>query len=396
MVVPVGWVIKELGSEIEFQNGTAHENIIKEYGKYIVANSKFISTEGKIKKFSDVCITPCHKNDILMVMSDVPNGRAIGKCFFVDIDDKYTLNQRICRMKSYYNNDKLLYYILDRNQYFLSFDDGAKQTNLRREDILKCSIMLPKDKEEQNAIAEALSDIDNLITSLQKLIDKKKSIKQGAMQELLTGKKRLPGFKKEWIHKALGEVAIIKDGTHGTFERKKDGVLLLSAKNVFNGHLILDNESFISREDYLKIVENGFPTKGDILLSCVGTIGRCCIYTGKPKAAFQRSVAFIRTSKMCNTFLLYLLQEEVVQSKLRQSANASAQGGVYLGTLIDIDLYYPSDLKEQQAIAQVFMEMDNEIEQLEKKLDKYQQIKQGMMQELLTGHIRLIDDGEKT
>ena len=389
MVIPIGWKIEELGNEIEFHNGVAHENVIKEYGKYIVANSKFVSTEGKVKKYSDVCMAPCYKNDILMVMSDVPNGRAIGKCFFVEEENKYTLNQRICRMRSYYDNARLLYYMLNRNKYFLSFDDGVKQTNLRKEDILKCSIILPEKKEEQNAISEALLDIDNLIISLQKLIDKKKAVKQGIMWELLTGKRRLSGFSGKWTHKTLGEVAQIRDGTHGTFERKREGVLLLSAKNVFNGHLVLEDESYISEADYLKIVENGFPTKGDILLSCVGTIGRCCIYTGKPQAAFQRSVAFIRTDKMYHIFLQYLIQGERIQNKLKASANASAQGGVYLGTLADIDLYYPDDLEEQKAIAQVLSDMDQEIEQLENKLAKYQQIKQGMMQELLTGHIRL-------
>ena len=385
IVLPMDWEVDILGHCVRIETGSRNTEDKKDNGRY-----PFFVRSQQVEHID----TYNYDCEAVLTAGD---GVGTGKVFHY-YNGKFDVHQRVYILSEF---DKVigrfLYYYFKMN--FLKevekYTAKSSVDSVRRDMIAKMQIPIPATK-EQISITEALSDIDNLTSSLQKLIDKKKTIKQGVMQELLTGKKRLTGFKKEWIHKALGEVAIIKDGTHGTFERKKDGVFLLSAKNVFNGHLILDNESFISREDYLKIIENGYPAKGDILLSCVGTIGRCCIYTGKPKAAFQRSVAFIRTSKMCNTFLLYLLQEEVVQNKLRQSANASAQGGVYLGTLIDIDLYYPSDVKEQQAIAQVFTEMDNEIEQLEKKLDKYQQIKQGMMQELLTGHIRLIDNGEET
>lgn len=256
--------------------------------------------------------------------------------------------------------------------------------------IENIEVELP-DFAEQATVAEALSDIDSLIFSLQKLIEKKKAIKQGAMQELLTGKKRLPGFSGEWKKERLGDISDIKDGTHGTFQRVDRGYPLLSAKNVYNNHLdIAENESLISSEDYYSIIANGFPRKGDILLSCVGTIGRCCIYSGMPKVAFQRSVAFIRVKECVASYILQYMQSENANKQLLNSANASAQAGVYLGAISDIEVYMPCCVKEQQAIAQVLSDMDSEIEQQEKKLAKYQQIKQGMMQELLTGRIRLV------
>ena len=256
--------------------------------------------------------------------------------------------------------------------------------------IENIEVELP-DFAEQATVAEALSDIESLIFSLQKLIEKKKAIKQGAMQELLTGKKRLPGFSGEWKKERLGDISDIKDGTHGTFQRVDRGYPLLSAKNVYNNHLdIAENESLISSEDYYSIIANGFPRKGDILLSCVGTIGRCCIYSGMPKVAFQRSVAFIRVKECVASYILQYMQSENANKQLLNSANASAQAGVYLGAISDIEVYMPCCVKEQQAIAQVLSDMDSEIEQQEKKLAKYQQIKQGMMQELLTGRIRLV------
>ena len=237
--------------------------------------------------------------------------------------------------------------------------------------------------------------MDNLIASLEKLIAKKKAIKQGTVQELLTGKKRLPGFSGEWKPQTIGDLATVKDGTHGTYVRKKEGYLLLSAKNVFNGKLCISDESYISSDDYSEITNNGFPQREDILLSCVGTIGRCCIYTGKPKAAFQRSVAFLRCHAINNTFLLYLIQAENVQKQLLQSANVSAQGGVYLSAITEIELLYPEDRNEQAIIASILLDMDAEIEQLEKKLAKYRLVKLGMMQELLTGRIRLVQPSNK-
>ena len=273
---------------------------------------------------------------------------------------------------------------------YTDLNSGTAQPKLNQEKCKNIEIYLPE-FEEQTAIAEALSDMDSLISSLQKLIEKKKAIKQGTMQELLTGKKRLPGFSGEWKKERLGDISDIKDGTHGTFQIVDRGYPLLSAKNVYNNHLdIAENESLISTEDYYSIIANGFPRKGDILLSCVGTIGRCCIYSGMPKVAFQRSVAFIRVKECVARYILQYMQSENANKQLLNSANASAQAGVYLGAISDIEVYMPCCVKEQQAIAQVLSDMDSEIEQQEKKLAKYQQIKQGMMQELLTGRIRLV------
>ncbi len=120
------WLDDIVSQVAEYENGKAHEQDIVEQGKYVVVNSKFISTDGEVRKYTNSanCLAG-NRYEILMVLSDVPNGRAIAKCFYVDKDDFYTVNQRICKITPVKANGKLLFYLLNRNQFFLAFDDGS-------------------------------------------------------------------------------------------------------------------------------------------------------------------------------------------------------------------------------------------------------------------------------
>lgn len=168
----------------DYENGKAHENNIIDNGKYIVVNSKFISTEGEIIKYTNEANLLACKGDILMVLSDVPNGRALSKCYLVEKDNVYTVNQRVCRIIPEKVNSTLLFYTINRNKYFLSFDDGVKQTNLKKNDVLSCSIVIPKEPDEQEKIADFLSGIDELISSQKEKIEKLKQHKIALMQGL--------------------------------------------------------------------------------------------------------------------------------------------------------------------------------------------------------------------
>lgn len=167
-----------------YENGKAHENYIEEYGKYIVVNSKFIATDGEVKKHSNTANLLAKRGDILMVLSDVPNGRALAKCYFVDENDKYTVNQRICRLRSHDIDSLFLFYHMNRNKYFLDFDDGVKQTNLKKSDVLACPLLKPKEKREQQKIADCLSEIDTIITKQFKKIERLETHKKGLLQGL--------------------------------------------------------------------------------------------------------------------------------------------------------------------------------------------------------------------
>ena len=147
-----------LGKSCEFFNGKAHEKSIDENGKYIVVNSKFISQEGRVVKRTKEQMFPLYKGDIVMVMSDVPNGKALAKCFIIDKDDTYSLNQRICCIRSKEFETKYLYYQLNRHEHFLAFNNGENQTNLRKDDILACPLIKPS-MDEQKRMVDELDEI---------------------------------------------------------------------------------------------------------------------------------------------------------------------------------------------------------------------------------------------
>ena len=140
---PMGWEVKKLGEVADFYNGKAHEQEIDELGKFILINSKFIATNASVYKRTAKQLFPLLKEDIVMVMSDVPHGRALAKCYIIKDNDKYSLNQRICAFRNHKQDTTFLYYIINRNSYFIAFDNGNSQTNLRKDDILDCPIILP-------------------------------------------------------------------------------------------------------------------------------------------------------------------------------------------------------------------------------------------------------------
>ena len=190
------WAEKKVEDCTSFHNGIAHENIVSDAGNFILITSKSIATDLLDYRLVSEQLFPLYKDDIVMVMSDIPNGRALAKCLLINKNDKYTLNQRICCFKEHKTNTRFLFYQLNRNKCFLAFNDGYNQTNLRKIDILKCNILIPT-IEEQTAIASILSDMDTEIDTLTAKLNKLRNIKQGMMSGLLTGRIRLPEQKTE-------------------------------------------------------------------------------------------------------------------------------------------------------------------------------------------------------
>jgi len=191
------WEEKTLDKVCEFRNGAAHEQHINEDGKYILVNSKFISADGEKFKRTNNALAPLFVNDIAFVMSDVPNGKALAKCFLVDENDTYTLNQRIGAIKSKVFVPDFLVYQFNRNRYLLSFNNGENQTNLRKGDILRCPIWLPS-IEDQQAIVRQL---DALRAETQRL----EAIYQQKLADLEELKKSIlqKAFAGELTHKSI-------------------------------------------------------------------------------------------------------------------------------------------------------------------------------------------------
>lgn len=190
-----------------------------------------------------------------------------------------------------------------------------------------------------------------------------------------------------WEVKRLDELTLfIKDGTHGTHADVENGIPLLSAKDIDNGNIHLENNPrLISVEDYSQIHKKYTIEKGDVLLTVVGTIGRLAIVQTKKTFTLQRSVAIIRASKTTsNTFLYCAMQSERFFNQLLLRTNASAQGGIYLGELAKCTLPCPQDSAEQQKIATILSTLDRTIEATQKLIDKEKMVKKGLMADLLT------------
>ena len=178
------WEQRKLDEVAFYRNGKAHEGCIDDKGSYVVVNSKFVSTDGKIRKYSKDQIEPLFKNEIAFVLSDVPNGRAISKTFLVDESNKYTLNQRVAGITPFKETyPYFLHILMNRNKYYLLFDDGVKQTNLTVSDVLKFETKYPSYK-EQTKIGQYFSQLDNLITLHQRELEILKNLKKTCLKRM--------------------------------------------------------------------------------------------------------------------------------------------------------------------------------------------------------------------
>lgn len=288
---------------------------------------------------------------------------------------------------------------------------SRKDPNITSNDIKKFPIIFPSIGEQQ-AIATALSDVDALITSLDKLIAKKRDIKQATMQQLLTGKIRLPGFSGklklgykqtevgmipvDWEVTKLGKVADVKTGPFGSTLHEKDyvddGTPIITVEHLSEQGIVYVNLPMISAFDRSRLKAYSL-LKGDIVFSRVGSVDRnSLIEEAEDGWLFSGRLLRIRikTSDICSSFLNYYFNQEPTKQRVRSVAVGQTMASLNTQILRNIDIAFPSAKDEQQAIATVLSDMDAEITALEQKRDKTRALKQGMMQELLTGKTRLL------
>lgn len=249
----------------------------------------------------------------------------------------------------------------------------------------------PPTKAEQEAIAEVLSDADALIESLDQLIAKKRLIKQGAMQELLTGKRRLPGFGGEWSIITMKDV-LTMPATYGIVTAGafvQNGIKMLRGGDIFDGSI--NNElpmvSLEKSAEYSRTIL----TKNDVVIALVGYPGASARIPDELIGSnISRAVGLLRlNTKVSPDYLVCMLNSPEGRRMVLAPSAGSAQQVVNLAALNKLQFSIPVR-EEQEAIASIFSEMDTEIAALESRLTKARQIKQGMMQELLTGRIRLL------
>jgi type I restriction enzyme S subunit len=253
----------------------------------------------------------------------------------------------------------------------------------------KLFLVLPPTFAEQGAIAAALSDADALIEALEQLLAKKRQVKQGAMQELLTGKKRLPGFDEDWSIRQLQQVVNQFIVPMRDKPKKFRGEIPWCRIEDFDGKYLSSSKSgqFVDDEIVRDMNLRVHPT-GTLLVSCSADLGRCAI-VGKPLVSNQTFIGLVFDDiKASNEFFYYYMTFHA--QELNNLSTGTTIGYLSREQFEAFKVKVPSTRKEQTAIAEILSDMDAEIAALEAKLAKARQVKQGMMQELLTGRIRLV------
>ncbi|HEA29709.1 MAG TPA: restriction endonuclease subunit S [Leeuwenhoekiella sp.] len=395
-LIPEDWEVLKIADSLNFKNGLNKASEFFGHGTPIInymdvfnyngitksdVQGKVFLTNEEIKNFS------ARKGDVFFTRtSETQDEIGISAVLLDEIPDcvfsGFVLRGRPCNNlvhSDYYQYCFIPQYVRKQIISKSSYTTRAL-TNGRHLSSIK--LILPKSHKEQQAIATALSDVDALISSLDGLIAKKKAIKQGAMQQLLTppskGGRRLPGFEGEWEEKMLGDVCSINMGQSplsSNYNTEGKGLPLIQ------GNADIKKRKTIIRNYTSQITK--IADEGDIIMSVRAPVGE--IAYSAFKCCIGRGVCAI---KFDNDFLYhYLIFKESSWAKFSTGSTFDSINSSQLKSLI---ISIPKDDAEQKAIAQILSDMDLEIEQLAAKKEKYTQVKQGMMQELLTGKTRLV------
>lgn len=308
-----------------------------------------------------------HKGTILISAAGT-----VGRTVIFDGKDAYFQDSNIVWIENDESIvlDKFLYYYYNIIQW--KTENGGIVTRLYNDNLKSTCCAFPKSKQEQRRIAEALSNIDKLIFSLSKMIEKKRLIKQGAMQQLLTGKKRLPGFDGEWLERELGLIANIQRGT-----------MLKSTEYQFGNIPVIAGG--ITPAGFHNVANR---TGRTITISASGANAGYVSYYKEPIFATDCST-ISESNDYFIDFIYYILIFR--QKEIFRLQTGGAQPHIHPKDITPLKIIIPCTYDEQVAIANILTTMDNEIESLEEERDKYVQLKKGMMQKLLTGQIRLIN-----
>lgn len=390
-VIPEDWETTRLGHLFDFLYG-------KQLPSHIVGHQNYpvYGTNGPFKTvnsylFNGESIIVGRKGAIRAIHYAPSNAWVIDTAF-------YSIQKRTICMKAIYYRMSLI----DLSQ----MDSGSAIPSTNKQELENIRIALPPLR-EQKIIAEVLSDMDALIEAQKELIAKKRDIKQGTMQDLLSGRVRLPGYEtKGWKHTDIGDIPddweinrlglISQTITKGTtpktmgFDFKKTGINFIKIEAISeNGRLILSELSYIDEKCHNAFKRSQLES-GDILFSIAGALGRhllvkSCILPSN----INQALAIIRLKNIDKNYIYHYLGSSSAKSYIKNSYSQGAQSNLSLRDVKYMNILLPSP-REQQAIAQVLSDMDDELETLEAELEKLHHMKRGMMQELLTGRIRLI------
>ena len=444
-LIPDDWEVKRLGDSVDILRGGSPRPIenylttnadginwikigdVKPNDKYIRKTEEKIIPEGKSRS------REVKKGDFIL-----SNSMSFGRPYILAIDgcihDGWLTIQKYAETF----DKEFLYYLLGSDEVFNQYVQmaaGSSVQNLNKDKVTDLQLKIPPLPEQQR-IAKALSDVDALISTTEKLIQKKKNIKQGAMQNLLTGKKRLPGFgdkqtdlfvpngthtkevkdvspeqirlsakmkqtelgeiPEDWEVKNINKECTIKarigwQGLKSTEYLDSGDYILITGTDFDSGFINWNSCSYVTkwRFDQDKNIQI---KQGDVLITKDGTIGKVAFLNEIPMQGTLNSGVFVirpkNPDKMDSVFLSLIFKSFWFDAFLEQITSGSTIVHLYQKDFVKFNFPLPSK-EEQTAIANVLSSMDKEIETLNTKLEKYRNLKTAMMQQLLTGKIRL-------
>ena len=355
------------------------------------AGEKFIeTTEEKIIPEGVSRSRMVYKGDLIL-----SNSMSYGRPYIMNIEgcihDGWLMIQKYDRLF----NREYLYYALSSDltmRQYVAMAAGSSVQNLNKEKVSKVVLPCPKIS-EQKKIAEVLSSIDALIVDLQKLIRKKKDVLYGSMQKLMTGEIRLQGFSEEWELVEIGSVAKVIDPhpSHRAPEAVEYGIPFVGIGDIDEeGNINKKSARIVDESVYTEHSQRYDLSKNLIGIGRVASLGKVIrLRNDIGEYVISPTMAIIDFESIDPMFAYYYMRSSEFQNQFTSSSNGSTRQSVGMHYIRNLNIRKPSP-EEQVKLSQCLGDMDYEIRKLEEKCSKYQKVKQGMMEELLTGKVRLV------
>ena len=399
-MIPEEWEERKLGEIADVRNGATPSTQITAYwdgqipwciptditgtqGKYLATTERHITAKGLAS-----CSASLLPVGALLLCSRATIGEV--KIAQVKVCTNQGFKSLVCRQGI--SNEFLYYALLTLKPKMIELAIGSTFLEIGKHDIKSIFVALPQ-RTEQRAIAEALSDVDGLLAALEALIAKKRAIKQATMQQLLTGKTRLPGFSGAWSELNMARDSVLKAriGWQGltTAEYLFSGqYYLVTGTDFVRGRVAWARCCFVDHSRFTQ--DRNIQLKlGDVLLTKDGTIGKAGFVDSLPGPNSGVFVIRPKADAYVSLYMYYVLTSDIFGNFLARLQAGSTIAHLYQKDFVDFAFAAPKT-NEQRAIATVLSDMDAEIFALERRRDKTRIIKQGMMQQLLTGRVRLV------
>ena len=379
-VIPESWDIARIDAHATITTGSQNTQDKQDDGQY-----PFFVRSQEVERINSYS----YDGEAVLTAGD---GVGTGKVFHY-ISGRFDVHQRVYRITDFSAqlNGRYFFYVFSSKFYDRIMAMTAKSSvdSVRMETIAGMQIPLPS-RDEQHSIAEALSEVDGMLGELETLIAKKQAVKQAAMQQLLTGKTRLSGFSGDWATATLGEAAGIRNGATPSTRIAAywNGPIQWCTPTDITrtrGKYLIKTERSVTAEGLAGCAASLLPV-GALLLCSRATIGEIKIAVS-PVCTNQGFKSLVCTDGVSNEFLYYLLV--TLKPRIIERAIGSTFLEIGKRDVASIEVRLPPH-GEQRAIAAVLSDMDAEIAALEQRREKTRTIKQGMMQQLLTGRVRLV------